>query len=210
LERLIREHSNEGEIQMKVMRSVKWSMKWNVLALAGLALPTAMAMGGCATLSAAGNDATPSKAELARQAEDFCAGVPAQTRAQGLLAYRDSFAGATPVSEDLQVGKTKISRPRGEMIALRAAPNITLPWLDRVNSCHVALVQAGSLNPAVSDPFVVPGTSVAIVETYAGYALSIKASSDRALKEVVERTGTVMAALREARQPSLTAEASAE
>jgi hypothetical protein len=199
---------------MHVMRNVKWSMKWNALTLAGLAMATAttatMMMGGCASLSAAGNDATLSKAELARQAEDFCAGVPAQTRAQGLLAYRDSFAGAMPVNEDLQVGKTKISRPRGETIALRAAPNITLPWLDRVNSCHVALVQAGSLNPTGSDPFVVPGTSVAIVETYAGYALSIKASSDQALKEVVERTGTVMASQREARQPSLTAEAFAE
>jgi hypothetical protein len=196
---------------MKLMRNLKWSMKWNSLALAGLATATATAMlGGCASLSAAGGEAASNKVELARLAEDFCAGVPAQTRAQGLLAYRDSFAGATPVSEDLQVGKTKISRPRGEMIALRAAPNITLPWLDRVNSCHVALVQAGSLNPTVSDPFVVPGTSVAIVETYAGYALSIKASSDQALKQVVERTGTIMAAQREARQPSLTAEASAE
>jgi hypothetical protein len=194
---------------MKVMRDLKWSMKWNALALAGLA--TAMTMvGGCASLSAAGGEATASKVELARQAEDFCAGVPAQTRAQGLLAYRDSFAGASPVSEDLQVGKTRISRPRGEMIALRAAPNITLPWLDRVNSCHLALVQSGSLNPTGSDPFVVPGTSVAIVETYAGYALSIKAGSDQALKEVIARTGTVMAALHEARQPALTAEASAE
>lgn len=186
-----------------------WKRSENVSPLAtGLALLLATGS-GCATLSPAKGEAL-GQAELSRQAEDYCAGVPAKDREQGLLAYRDSFARATPLVEDAQVGKVKISRTSGESIVLRAAPSITLPWLDRVNSCHVALVQAGRLNPGQSDPFVVPGTRTAIAETYDGYVLSIKATGTDALKDVVARTSTVMAAARNPSSSSLTAQASAD
>jgi hypothetical protein len=191
---------------MKVTTISRLAPKGSALA-AGLGLVLA---GGCATFGAGGNDGTMSQAELARRAEDFCAGIPAQTQEQGLLAYRDSFASAAPLSEDTQVGKTKVSHTRGETIALRASPNVTLPWLGRVNSCHVALVQAGRVAPTGSDPFAVPGTTTAIEETYAGYVLSIKGTGDQSVKEVVDRTSTLMAAGRSTREGSLTAEASPE
>jgi hypothetical protein len=195
---------------MKVTTVSRWAPEGRSLA-AGLGLGLGLGLaGGCATFGAGGNDGTMSQAELVRRAEDFCAGIPAQTREQGLLAYRDSFASAAPLSEDTQVGKTKVSHTRGETIALRASPNVTLPWLGRVNRCHVALVQAGRVTPTGGDLFAVPGTTTAIEETYAGYVLSITGAGDQAVKEVVDRTHTLMAAGRSTRERSLTAEASRE
>src|SRR5581483_12176380 len=118
-------------------------MVGSVTRLCGVAAIGALGATGCATVPTA-----PAQSS-AQIAEDACAGVATALREKGLLAFRDHIAGAAPLSEDVTVGKTKISRKRGETVALRAAPEMTVPWLERVNSCHVASTLAGQL-PEVS------------------------------------------------------------
>ena len=66
---------------------------------------------------------------------------------------------------------------------------MTVPWLERINNCHGALATAGRLpQSAGRDPFIVPGTTVRIEETYTGYLLTVRAESDDVTDDVVQRT----------------------
>jgi hypothetical protein len=157
-----------------------------VLAIAGLGAI------GCAGTMSSESSLTP--AQLAQVADNACAGVPATLRQEGLLAYRSNIANAVPLTEGVAVGKAKVDHTRGELVALRATPNMSVPWLGRVNSCHVALAQAGQVNAAgVADPFVVPGTTVRIEETYTGYLVTIHATSDEVASDVVQRANAMLA-----------------
>jgi len=151
----------------------------------------ALGAGGCAGVT--GNLPPSSPAQLAQAAEDACAGVPAAMREKGLLAFREQLANAAPLSEDITVGKTKISHVRGETVTLRAAPEMTVPWLERINSCHVALTLSGQLPEVPADPFVVAGTTVRVEETYTGYLVTIHANSDGAAGDIARRANTMLA-----------------
>jgi hypothetical protein len=172
-------------MKMRVKRSSeRIGVAFRVLAIG------ALGAAGCAAAMA--NESSLSPAQLAQAAEDACVGVPTTMREKGLLAYRSNIANAVPLSEDVAVGKVKFTHARGETIALRATPSMTVPWLGRVNSCHVALARSGQVTGA-ADPFVVPGTTVRIEEAYTGYLLTIHASSDEVAADVVQRANAMLA-----------------
>jgi hypothetical protein len=153
----------------------------------GIVTAASVGMLGCA--GALGNSPAPTAAQLAQAADDACAGVPETMREHGLLAFSENVATMAPLTESVAVGKVKLSRTRGEVFTLRAEPNMTVPWLQRINNCHGALAAAGRLpQPGGRDPFIVPGTTVRIEETYTGYLLTIRAESDEVASDVVQRT----------------------
>ncbi|HEY5281744.1 MAG TPA: hypothetical protein VIM14_03045 [Polyangia bacterium] len=123
-------------------------------------------------------------------ADDICTGVPAKERELGLLAFRDNIVSVAPLNEFRYAGKAKYSHTEGTVIRLRATPGISVPWLERVNGCHVALTGAGRTTgyDAASDPFTLPGTTVAASETYAGYVLSVRGASVEAVQEILQRS----------------------
>jgi hypothetical protein len=139
---------------------------------------------------AAGTSETPSAAQYAVIAENVCAGVPAREREMGLLAYRDAIVSVAPLKEDYFMGKARTSRTIGAFIELRATPSITKPWLERVNSCHVALVGSGQVlaHEAAADPFVVAGTSLVAAEKFAGYVLFVKGVNADTVQEITKRS----------------------
>jgi hypothetical protein len=155
-------------------------------------LLTVAAIGGLSVIGAGALAAekTPTAAQYAAIADDVCAGVPAKEREMGLLAYRDAIVSVAPLKEEYFVGKIKTSRTEGAVIGLRATPSITKPWLERVNSCHVALVGSGRIvgNEAALDPFVVAGTSVVAAETFAGFALFVKGLNADTAQEITKRS----------------------
>ena len=156
---------------------------------------SAVAAIGCAGSFASGsNGPTPSTAQYAAIADDACAGVPAKEREMGLLAYRDAITSVAPLSEDRLVGKIKVRDTKGAVIGLRATPGISVPWLERVNGCHVALVGSGRLagNDPASDPFLIPGTTVSAAEVYAGYAVSVRGSNKDSAQEISRRTSALL------------------
>jgi len=104
----------------------------------------------CAGTIAAGTNETLSAAQYAAIADDACVGVQAREREMGLLAYRDGIVNIAPLQEDTFAGKIKATRTEGAVIALRAMTGISVPWLERVNLCHVGTGGIGTLLAARS------------------------------------------------------------
>jgi hypothetical protein len=148
---------------------------------------TATAYGEAA---ASGKDGKVTAAQYAALADDICTGVPSREREMGLLAFRDNIVSVTPLNEFHYAGKAKYLRTEGAVIKLRATPGLSVPWLERVNGCHVALAGSGRLaeNDAAMDPFILTGTTVAATEVYAGYVLSVKGASVESVHEILQRS----------------------
>jgi hypothetical protein len=112
-----------------------------------------------------------------------------------LLAFRDNIISVAPLNEFHFAGKAKYLRTEGVVIKLRATPGISVPWLERVNGCHIAMVGAGRLagNEAALDPFILNGTTVGATEVYAGYVLSVKGASVESVQEILQRSYAMIA-----------------
>jgi hypothetical protein len=157
---------------------------------------SAVAAIGCAgSFTSGSNGNIPSAAQYAAIADDACAGVPAKERELGLLAYRDAITSVAPLDEDRFVGKIKVRDTKGAIIGLRATPGISVPWLERVNGCHIAMAGSGRLagNDAAMDPFILTGTTVVATEVYAGYVLSVKGASVDSVQEILQRSYALVA-----------------
>ena len=141
-------------------------------------------------LSAAVITGACSIATAAHGAEDICTGVPAKERAMGLLAFRDNIVSVTPLNEFRFAGRAKYGHTEGVVIKLRATPEMSVPWLERVNSCHMATAKAGRLAgyDAALDPFILPGTTVGATEVFAGYVLSVRGAKDDAIQAILQRS----------------------
>jgi hypothetical protein len=137
-----------------------------------------------------------SASQYAAIADDICTGVPARERELGLLAFRDNIVSVTPLNEFHYAGKAKYLRTEGAVIKLRATPGISVPWLERVNGCHIAMMGAGRLagNEAAKDPFTLQGSSVAASEVYAAYVLSVRGTSVEAVQEILQRSYALVSA----------------
>lgn len=156
------------------------------------------AVGGvsCAGALASAMAGPPSAAQQAAIGDDICAGVPPKEREMGLLAFRDGIVSVVPLTADSFVGKSKVSHTEGAIIGLRAAPGISVPWLERVNSCHVSLVNSGRLagDQAALDPFVIPKTTVGATAVYAGYVLYVRGPNYDVAREIIARSNALLSA----------------
>jgi hypothetical protein len=179
----------QGGFVMKTSRTL--------IAVIAIGCTSTIGATGCAgTFMSGSNGTIPTPAQYAAIADDACTGVPARERELGLLAYRDAITSVAPLNEVSFVGKSKVSNTKGAVIGLRATPGISVPWLERVNICHVALVGSGRLvgNDAASDPFVIPGTILSAAEVYAGYALSVRGSNIDSAQEISRRSSVLLSA----------------
>jgi len=147
----------------------------------------------CAIGGAAYGETMPAGAngkQSAASAPEICTGVPAKEREMGLLAFRANIVSVVPLNEFRSLGKAKYSRTEGVVIRLRATPEISVPWLERVNSCHVALAASGRVpgSDATMDPFILAGTTVTASEIFAGYELSVRGASAEAVQDILQRS----------------------
>jgi len=147
---------------------------------------SACALGGAVY----GEEGKTTAAQYAAVADDLCTGVQAREREMGLLAFRDNIVSVAPLNEFHFAGKAKYMRTEGAVIKLRATPGISVPWLERVNGCHIAMMGSGRLvgNEAEKDPFILAGTTVGATEVFAGYVLSVKGASVEAVQEILQRS----------------------
>jgi len=128
--------------------------------------------------------------QVSASAAEVCTNVPTKEREMGLLAFRANIVSVAPLNEFRSLGKARYSRTEGVLIMLRATPEISVPWLERVNSCHAALASSGRLPgiDAKMDPFALPGTTVTASEIYAGYQLAVRGASVEAVQEILQRS----------------------
>jgi hypothetical protein len=153
-------------------------------------------LSGCATDNASGPlSASLTPSEYARIADSQCTGLPTKEQQLGVLAYRDSIAGAQVLKEEYQVGKVKFTHDRGVQLALRAQPSMSVPWLERVATCHMALARSNAIATSDGDPQLVTGATVQVEETFTGYVVSIHAPDAGSAAEVMRRTTVAMTAL---------------
>lgn len=158
------------------------------MGLIGAGFAAFVAANGCATETAGAFSPSLTPVQYAQISGDQCTGVPNNERELGVLAYKDAIANAKPLKEEYQVGKTKMTRDRGVQLAIRAQPSMTAPWLERVASCHVALVRSGQLMASAGDPQVVPGAVVSVEAAYTGYVVSVRVPDADGAAEVLRRT----------------------
>jgi hypothetical protein len=123
------------------------------------------------------------------------------------MAFRDSIVSVTPLNEFRFAGKVKYGHTEGVVIKLRAAPEISVPWLERVNSCHMAMAGSGRLTgyDSALDPFVVSGTTVGATEVYAGYVLSVRGANYDAVQAILQRAYALVSTLGGVKTASLEA-----
>jgi hypothetical protein len=131
----------------------------------------------------------PSAAHFAAIADDICTGMPAKERQMGLLAYREDIERVAPLLDEGPYGKIEGS-DRGAVVRLRATPGMSIPWLERVNRCHVALVGSGRLVDKESgeDPFLVPGAFVWAGDYGGYYNVSIGSADHAKAMEILRRS----------------------
>ena len=150
-------------------------------------------MSGSACATTAQPVSAMSPADAALVADQDCVGVPQKEREQGILAYRDAIAGTSTLKEAQQVGKVKFEHDRGVVIALRAQQGMSVPWLNRVASCHMALAAAGrGASVGNDDPLLVKGASVTVEEAGTGFIVSIRVPNDEANSDVARRSYALM------------------
>lgn len=168
------------------MRNVKMDL---ARFLVTTSIGAASTVTGCATSGAM----TPAQAR--QVAGEECVGMPPKEREFGLLAYRDAIASVQTLKESEQIGKVKFIRDRGVMIALRAQPGMSAPWLGRVASCHMALAPSrGSVSSSSeTDPLLVPGAAVRIEEAANGYLVSVRVPDGAAAEEALRRARGLLA-----------------
>jgi hypothetical protein len=168
------------------------SHSWRIMFGLGGASLAALLAAGCATESTGVLTASMTPEQYAQLSDQQCNGVPAKEQEQGILAYRDAISGAQTLKDPYQVGKMKLTRDSGVQIGVRAEPNLTGPWLERVATCHMALARSGRLTPSASDPFAVAGATVHVEEAYTGYIIQLHVSDPDAAKDVMNRTSVAL------------------
>lgn len=164
------------------------------LKMTGVGTTLVLALNGCATTAGGASVASMTPGQAAQVADEDCVGVPAKERELGIMAYRDSFNGVQALNESEQVGKMKFAKNRGVVIALRAQPGMSAPWLGRVASCHMALAAAGRDVSSASgtDPLLVPGAAVRVDETATGFIVSVKVQNGDAASETLRRAQALL------------------
>ena len=174
------------------MRYLKVSLV-RILVLTGIgALVSTTA--GCASVAGSSTGTAMTPAQAAQVADNECSGIPAKERELGILAYRDAIGGARPLKETTQVGKVQFSHERGVVIAVRAQPGMSAPWLQRVATCHIALAAAGRgvTSPGAADPLLVPGATVRVEEADTGFIVSVRVPDDTSASEISRRTQALL------------------
>jgi hypothetical protein len=144
---------------------------------------------------------------FAESVADVCTGVPAKERTLGLQALRDEIVSVTPLNEFRFAGKAKYSQTEGVVIKLRATPGASVPWLERVNGCHVAMAGSERLagNNAAEDPFILPGTTVRVSQSYAGYVVTVTATNPADVQKIQQRSYAMISASGGSKMASLAA-----
>ncbi len=153
----------------------------------GVGVATLAVAAGCATANEGPLSASLTPDQYAEVAAQQCSGIPVKEQELGLLAYRDAISNAAPLKETYLVGKTKFTRDRGVELTMRAELNMTVPWLARVATCHIALARSNRIAPTEADPLLVAGATVDVEEAYTGFVVRVHVPDDAGAAEAVHR-----------------------
>ena len=117
-----------------------------------------------------------------------CVGIPAADRDESPFEHREDIENVEPFYVR-QGGKLPSERLEGAVVAFRAVPGMTAPWLQRVVDCHLARNAAlGHDVPEMAYcPLVPKGVTATVAPTRAGFAVEIRSGDSGTAKEILRR-----------------------
>jgi hypothetical protein len=118
-----------------------------------------------------------------------CAGLSDEDRDTSPFGHRDDIANVAPLYGQVSSGKGQQARMEGAVVAFRAVPGMTAPWLQRVVDCHLA--RNAALGHDVPEmpycPLVPKGVTATVTPTPAGFAIAVRSEDIETANEVLRR-----------------------
>lgn len=117
-----------------------------------------------------------------------CVGIPAADRDESPFEHREDIEKVEPFYVR-QGGKQSSERLEGAIVAFRAVPGMTAPWLQRLVDCHLARNSAlGHDVPEMAYcPLVPRGVTATVAPTRTGFAVEIRSGDSGTAKEILRR-----------------------
>lgn len=129
-------------------------------------------------------------AEALRAAEAAeCVGLSGADRDESPFSHREDIEAVSDLTEELPIGRTRVTRTVGARIVVRAVPGLTAEWLERVIECHLARNAAlGHDVPEMAYcPLVPVGVTVDVRSAGDSFAIDVRAEGEESIAEVVRR-----------------------
>lgn len=129
-------------------------------------------------------------ADALRAAEDAeCVGLSDADRDQSPFSHREDIESVSELTEEVSIGRTRLTRTVGARMVLRAVPGLTAEWLQRVLECHLARNAAlgHDVPEMIYCPLVPAGVTVDVRSAGDGFAVDVRAEGEESIAEVVRR-----------------------
>jgi hypothetical protein len=117
--------------------------------------------------------------ELRAHELQVCGGVPDEERDLGPFAHADRIERVEPLLERA-IAKGPPTVPVGAIVYLRAAPGLTVEWLERIIDCHLAHHAVVGTTPVVHGacPLLADESpDISVRGTAGGFAVMVKSSA---------------------------------
>lgn len=117
-----------------------------------------------------------------------CVGLSDDDRDMSPFMHQADIASVEPLNVTVD-GKPQLTRMEGAVVAFRAVPGMTAPWLQRVVDCHLARNAAlGHDVPEMPDcPLVPKNVTAKATATDAGFAVAIRSDDSQTAQEILKR-----------------------
>jgi len=121
--------------------------------------------------------------------ESACIGLSEAERDESPFAHREDIVSASRLDATVSSGKGSSQRSLGATVVLRAVPNLTKEYLQRLVDCHLARDAAMGFDmPEMAFcPLSVKGARATVVSGTAGFGVEIRAEDTDAAAEVLKR-----------------------
>lgn len=123
-----------------------------------------------------------------------CSGLRASDRDTSPFAHREDIAEVTPLTIDVALGRTTVSRIVGATVVFRARPGLTAEWLQRLTDCHLA--RAASLGHTMPEmpycPLVPRGVTARVSSVGNGFAVAVRGEDEGTIAEIRRRAESLV------------------
>ena len=128
--------------------------------------------------------------------ESACAGLAEADRAESPFSHREDVVSVTRLDGTVTSGKGSSQRSLGATVVLRAVPNLTKEYLQRLVDCHLARDAAMGFDmPEMAFcPLSVKGARATVVSSGAWFGVEIRAEETDAATEVLKRARALVSA----------------
>lgn len=125
-----------------------------------------------------------------------CAGLGEDERTRGPFSSAAEIAAVTPLVVRVQSGKVEHKLRRGAVVVIAAQPGLTVEWIERLASCHMAhAARRGHDAPdLVWSPLAMDGIDLVVDSAAGGFSLAIETNDEQGGDAVLARAQALLSA----------------